>query len=708
MQVISIRQGQQPPVNVVLDRDRYLLGQGEGNDFSFASDTSLSRYHLLLERADVGWLAADLSGRGRTLLNGNRLETTVLLQPSDEIQAGQIHLIFAPEAEPPAAIEGLLTMPTGQALQATPEDTNGAVLKIFHHVSEHLEVRGSLARLENQVLDFMMELTGATDGLITRREKEELRRRLTKGKPGGLSYDLTRMALERRESLLVPCREGELGQMLVPLVEDNLTQGLIYLRKPGGFTECELSVAAIYASLAAAVLVRAELQEKLHRLAYYDASTGLPNRVRFLEHLQARLGGERPLALLLLRLDRLGLIRNSMGREFGDRLVVRLAEYLQPLVVGGQESLFRTDRSELALLIQDYEGSEALKARLRELDEILTASFWVADQQVYPAVSVGVLVTGPHYTRSEEVLRDAEIAAQRAAQQTESRFCLFEETMHRRLMRVQQVESGLRRALASSGQLSVKYQPIVRLATQQIEGFEVLARWNHPEFGVIEPSEFIPLAEETGLIGAVGRMVFEMACRQLAEWRRRMSDRALFMAVNVSPKQLVEADFLEVLDRVLQRTGVAPGDIRLEITESAMIEQPERTVAVLKQLKQLGVKLALDDLGTGYSSFQYLYKLPLDSLKIDRSFISAMRVSDETRQIVRFLTDLGHLLRLEIVAEGLESEADLELIQQVGCELGQGYLFGQPTTADRADRLLDSWPVHWQNRGGSSFLGMNL
>jgi EAL domain-containing protein (putative c-di-GMP-specific phosphodiesterase class I) len=267
---------------------------------------------------------------------------------------------------------------------------------------------------------------------------------------------------------------------------------------------------------------------------------------------------------------------------------------------------------------------------------------------------------------------------------------VFEGTMHQGLVRQQQMESDLRRALMRNEELRLVYQPIVSLENRRIKGFEVLVRWTNGPAGPISPAEFIPMAEETGLIVALGRTVLREACRQLATWRSALPEWSdLYVSVNVSPRQLADSTFSGMMQTAIDHSGIDPRALCLEITESAVMEDQEQAATLLGQLRQLGVLLALDDFGTGYSSLSYLSGLPLDILKVDQSFVRAMRTSDENLHIVRMIGELGQALKLKIVAEGLESEKDVQLVKSLNYELGQGYYFGAPLSVADATRLLE-------------------
>jgi diguanylate cyclase (GGDEF)-like protein len=676
-----------------MDRERYLLGSNPGNDVVIEG-SGLAPYHLFLERQAEGWLVRDISGSGGELA-GTMMVGATIWQDGQELDAGSVRLVLQGDRRRPGSGVGLVTLSLREVFErASQGGRPGALISVFQHVAEELDSRDPLIKMESQMLRFAIELTGASGGSLAMLDGGVLQRHLSIGDPGPMPNGLADRACVGLVSVMAPvgCAEQYAAHtsslMVVPLVNDESASAVFYLaRDEGGFSEHDLEQATLYANLAAQVLERALLQERLERIAYVDGATGLPNRTRLQELLDEKIRLRLPVALAVVRLDRTELVRNTLGRDFSDRLMREFAEHLRP-ALRSEETLAVCAEDSLAVLIPDEDFYPPYRERLDAISERVTGSIWVGNKQVYLAANIGVAPLETRHRSGEELIRDAEIAAQRARRVGGSKYCLFEETMHRRLLRIHQVESALRRALANGDQISVAYQPVVRLEDGSLAGFEVLVRWNHPEFGVIEPTEFIPLAEETGLIAGVGRTVMEQSCRQLAAWKSQYPGRPLFLAVNVSPRQLSDPGFGPSLHEALVQFSVSPEDLSLEITESAMIEDPEHSVEILNQIKRLGVRIALDDLGTGYSSFQYLYRLPLDRLKIDQSFVRATRANGDSRQIVRLVTDLGRLLKLELVAEGLELTEDLRAMRDFRCELGQGFLFSQAVSADEASRMV--------------------
>jgi EAL domain-containing protein (putative c-di-GMP-specific phosphodiesterase class I) len=306
--------------------------------------------------------------------------------------------------------------------------------------------------------------------------------------------------------------------------------------------------------------------------------------------------------------------------------------------------------------------------------------------EVYTTASIGIALSTTGYDHPENILRDADIAMYRAKDNGKARYELFDTVMHTRAVALLKLENDLRRAIERQ-EFHVYYQPIVSLETDQIAGFEALVRWEHPERGFISPDEFIPLSEETGLIMEIGQWVLHEACRQMRQWQISFQ-RPLMLSVNLSGKQFIQPNLIEQIKSILKETNFDPRWLRLEITESVVMENAEAATSMLLQLRDLGAHLSIDDFGTGYSSLSYLHRFPVTTLKIDRSFISRMGEGDENSEIVRTIMTLASNLGMEVVAEGIETEEQLMQLRTLKCEYGQGFLFSRPVDAELAKMMI--------------------
>ena len=435
-----------------------------------------------------------------------------------------------------------------------------------------------------------------------------------------------------------------------------------------------------------------------------DRLTGLPNRVLFLDLLDraiSRTGRRRDyqFALVILGLDRFKTVNHSLGVATADRLLVEVARRLQTclrandaVTRGGHGfTLARLGGDEFTVLLDDIDdASNALRVAER-LRDALQKPFVVDGHEVFVTASAGITLSTSGYSDPEEVLRDAAIALHRAKEGTGTRCELFDIQMRDHVVSRLRVETDLRQAI-ERGAFDVYYQPIVSIRGGTLVGFEALVRWPHPTQGLIDPSDFIPIAEDTEMIVLIGRQVLAQSCQQMAVWQKRFGQAApAVMCVNISSKQFSDADLPAEIENVLKESGLHPSNLKLEITESAFLGDIHRAQNTLRRLQTLGVAWSLDDFGTGYSSLSYLHRLQVDTVKVDRSFVSRIGLDDGS-EMVRAITQLAHNLGMDVVAEGVETPAQLEWLRAIGCEYAQGFYFARPVDNAAATRLIASSP----------------
>lgn len=435
-----------------------------------------------------------------------------------------------------------------------------------------------------------------------------------------------------------------------------------------------------------------------------DMLTDLPNRVLFQDRLAAALerlqrGTGHSFAVLFLDLDRFKLINDSMGHVVGDRLLSEVARRLRSAVrdrslsgrTEGDSLVARLGGDEFAILLEDIAEPEAAESVCERIGRSVRPAFHCGEDDIYCSVSIGIVLSSSDYAFPEEMIRDADAAMYAAKSAGGGHWAVFESSMHDLLRRRLQMESDLRRAIERE-EFRVFYQPRVVLETGAICGFEALARWEHPERGLILPNDFIPVAEETGLIVPIGLWVLREACRQMHAWHLRFPHTPpLDIAVNLSVRQCRERNLVRQVAEILEETGLAPEFLHLELTESMLLEDLEQARKFLSELKSLGVGLKLDDFGTGYSCLRYLSGLPFDSLKIDRSFIGSMRVrGTDTAEtvIVNTIVGMADNLKMGVIAEGIEREDQIQRLLAMGCRYGQGYYFSKPVNAVKGEELL--------------------
>ena len=437
---------------------------------------------------------------------------------------------------------------------------------------------------------------------------------------------------------------------------------------------------------------RKQAEEKLIYNAFHDPLTGLPNRLLFISRLERALQRlERVpnylFAVLFLDLDRFKIVNDSLGHALGDELLVSACRRLEKCVrkvdtlarIGGDEFLILSDH------IKNVSDTIRIAERIRaELEN----PFDLGGHEVFTRASIGIAVSSLDYKKPEEMIRDADTAMYYSKSLGGGNYRIFDRNMHVTAVELLQMENNLRRAV-NDRDFVLHYQPVIALENDRILGLEALIRWQHPERGLLMPSDFIPLAEETALVIPMGAWVLKTACEQLSRWQKEFHAKPpLHISINVSYKQFAQADFIDMVDQVLQETGIEANSLCLEITESGIMKNPDLMIPVIDHLKKLRVQIHLDDFGTGYSSLHYLHRFKVDALKIDRSFVSQIHGVDSNFAILKSVVSLAHNLKMNIIAEGIETDTQLDYLRGLKCQYGQGYLFSRPKDAESITRLI--------------------
>ncbi len=442
-----------------------------------------------------------------------------------------------------------------------------------------------------------------------------------------------------------------------------------------------------------------ESKDHFRHAAFHDALTNLPNRALLAENLKfvierAKQHEDYQFAVLFLDLDRFKNVNDSLGHSIGDQLLITMARRLESCI-REVDMVARLGGDEFAILLDGIPNQAEATNMARRIQEKLQSPFNLSGHEVFTSTSIGIAVSSTGYDDPENMLRDADTAMYRAKAQGKACYEVFDKGMHTHAVYVLQMENDLRRAIDRE-ELRVYYQPIVSLENGQLAGFEALIRWQHPERGFINPSDFIPLAEDTGLIVPLGLWILKRACQQLCQWQwQSPANRSLFMSVNLSGKQVAQPDLVGEIRDILEETHVDAKHLKLEITESAVMENAEMAARLLKRLKALGVQLSIDDFGTGYSSLSYLHRFPVNTLKIDRSFVGRIGEAAENIEIVRTVISLAENMGMEVVAEGVETLSQLTQLRKLKCQYGQGYLFSRPVDAASVSTWISKKP-HWQ------------
>lgn len=435
-------------------------------------------------------------------------------------------------------------------------------------------------------------------------------------------------------------------------------------------------------------------QDDLRTMAHHDRLTGLANRALFTDRLQQAIAYSKRnpgyrFAVLFLDFDRFKNINDSMGHSVGDRMLVGMANRIRR-TVREVDTVARFGGDEFVILLDGVSGVAEAREVSGRLLTTLAEPYSFEACEVVSTVSIGVVGSEFGYDRAEDMIRDADAAMYQAKAGGKARYCLFDVQMHTQAVRRLKLEQDLR-SCDFNAQFMVHYQPIVSLDKGSVTGFEALVRWNHPEYGLVRPDEFIGIAEESGVIVELGEWVLAESCKQMAYWHSRFPDLShISINVNLSKRQLLHGDLIPSIHNVLNETGLPAPALKLEVTESTVMENHQSNVCVMKRIRDMGVRLAMDDFGTGHSSLSCLHQFPIDQLKIDRSFIVNMQEHREFAAVMDAIVTLAHFLRLDVVAEGIENPGQLALLQAMDCKFGQGYYFAKPMPADEATEFLAS------------------
>lgn len=433
------------------------------------------------------------------------------------------------------------------------------------------------------------------------------------------------------------------------------------------------------------------VEEKLQYEATHDILTGLPNRAFFMQKVEialqkARENPHHKVSVLFIDLDRFKIVNDSLGHFIGDKLLIGIAELLRDCL-RPSDIVARLGGDEFTILVEGNHREKEVINIADRIKEKFAVPFDLNGQEVYSSASIGILHSSANHLTSADLLRDADTAMYQAKRAGKARHEVFDEKMFQAAKETLQLENDLRRAV-EHGEISVYYQPIHSLASGRVLGFEALARWNHREFGFVSPDKFIPLAEEIGLIDALGDQIVRIACSQIGSLKNSVIDNDYTLSVNISCKQFKQANLVKQIEQILDETNFPPEHLKIEITESVFFEHWEKAVTMLNQLCELGIEINIDDFGTGYSNLSYLMQLPISTLKIDRSFIEPIKHAESNIEIVQTIVMLARNMGMNVIAEGVENEAQIEQLMKLNCDRVQGFYFSKPMSFDNLQEFL--------------------
>jgi diguanylate cyclase (GGDEF)-like protein/PAS domain S-box-containing protein len=451
-----------------------------------------------------------------------------------------------------------------------------------------------------------------------------------------------------------------------------------------------------------------EAERQISHQAFHDTLTNLPNRALFVEHLnmaikRGRRRDDYHFAVLYLDIDRFKLVNDSLGHTVGDNLLIAFADRIQDSL-RDIDTLARLGGDEFVILLEDIEEGNYASRVAERLQQELKRPFMVNGKEVFAPSSFGVVENTEDYEFPEDIIRDADSAMYHAKEKGRAQYKVFDKKLHEKALHLLQRETDLRKAIHKK-EFETHYQPIVSLKSRSVVGFEALIRWNHPQLGLIYPGSFVSIAEETGLIIPITRLIVEEACRDLKIWQERVKHlQKLTMSVNISSKHFLQPSLLTDIKEVLTKIDLPPDHLKLEITETALMEDVEETVRLAHRMRDYGLQIVIDDFGTGYSSLSYLQRLPIDTLKVDRSFVSRIQnAPDGNRNIVEAIISLAHRLDMIVVAEGVETLEQYTILLDMQCQFGQGYLFSKPLPKPKIDELIEEMLLFSQQNPGQHY-----
>lgn len=496
-----------------------------------------------------------------------------------------------------------------------------------------------------------------------------------------------------------------LEQMLIDSEESNFQIEKRFIAKDGRIVDTLLKVLVVcdannkplhFNNQIVDITERKHMEQQLIHDALHDTLTGLPNRALFMDRLEQQLKrsqrqGGYLFAVLFLDLDRFKVVNDSVGHLIGDKLLIEIGRRLEKSVAP-TDTVARLGGDEFTILLEDISSKSQAILVAESIYQTLTFPFHIQGLELFTTASIGIALSSQGYEKPEDILRDADLTMYSAKEQGKARYEIFDYSLRDRALQRLELETDLRHAL-ERGEFEVYYQPITSLPLGTLAGFEALARWNHPIKGAIGPADFIPVCEETGLIIPLGNWLLQEACNTTRNWQLKYPEHpAIKMSVNLSAQQFREPQLVQEVERILAETDLAGKFLKLEITESVLIDNLEMVTEIILRLRKQDIQFSIDDFGTGYSSLSYLHRFPVDTIKIDRSFVSQMQADGENSAIVKAIITLAHMLNMDVIAEGIETTCQLAQLKLLQCEYGQGFFFSKPLCKEKAEAFIANSP----------------
>ncbi|MDF5738541.1 MULTISPECIES: GGDEF domain-containing response regulator [unclassified Nostoc] len=716
----------------------YIIKPFKEKELKFNIEITLSKHRMETKlKQSEQWLTTVLKSIGDGVITSDALGAVTFMNPVAEVMTGWKYAeAFGKEATEVFNIADKKTRkkiesPIRQVLESgvtvhLPEQTiliarNGTEIPIGDSIAPIKDDNGNIA---GAVLVFQ-DITERKQILETLRHRQEEFKALVENAPDIISrfntelrYVYVNPAIEKVTGISVETFIGATNAELnLPSefcrIYDHKLQQVFQTKQEAEF-ECSLAIAwetkhyhtrlvpelasdgSVYfvLSIARNITALKVAQAQLIHDAFHDVLTGLPNRALFIERVErALMSAKRRVdyifAVLFLDLDRFKVINDSLGHMIGDQLLTALARTLENCLRAG-DTVARLGGDEFTILLDDLNNINDVTSVVERIHEALTSAFQLSGHEVFTTASIGIALSNASYNQPEELLRDADIAMYYAKLLGKGCHKIFDSSMYTQVTKLLELEMDLRRAIERQ-EFQIHYQPIILLETYKIIGFEALLRWQHPEQGLVFPDSFIPLAEETGLIIPIGYWVLREACRQMHTWQIQFpADPPLTISVNLSTKQFSQPGLIEQINQIIQETDVEASNLKLEITESVLMENTQSATFMLLQLQEMNIQLHLDDFGIGYSSLSYLHRFPSNALKIDRSFIAKIGANGENLEIIQAIISLAQNLNKDVIAEGVETMEQLAQLKAMKCKYAQGYFFSKAVDSKSIERLIAS------------------